>query len=253
MGTTTSRTTTTSTTITTSTTTSTTTTSTTSTSTMSTTTTTPALPCASDDDCQDNAGCFADEVNIDPLDPVIHTICHCFLGFVVDNSTADFPKTGTCNNLRTAECDDSSEVNCYEDEDLWGVCPYCRAFKHHVDHGGELDLGHYVGGEGGFLEGDPMIFEGGDDTNCNGVFLCKITEEVNPFRVGQVLSVMFFYFSCFLLEDMEPLQFLFSSGILLPELLLELCELLGIVCPGGQGKAQPASKDDIVHGVCAPC
>jgi len=108
-------------------------------------------------------------VNIDPLNPIIHTICHCFLGFVVDNSTAVFPQTGTCINLRTAECDDSSEVNCYEDEDLWGVCPYCRAFKHHVDHGGELDLGHYVSGEGDFLQGDPMIFEGGDDTNCNGV------------------------------------------------------------------------------------
>ena len=72
-------------------------------------------------------------MNIDPLDPVIHTICHCFLGFVVDNSTADFPKTGTCNNLRTAECDDSSEVNCYSDEDLWGVCPYCRVRQYRSD------------------------------------------------------------------------------------------------------------------------
>jgi hypothetical protein len=122
-----------------------------------------------EDDCQENAGCFADEeATIDPSTDEILTLCHCFLGFVLDNSTADFPKTGTCINLRTAECDKSSEVNCYEDEDFWGVCPYCRAFKHHEDHGGELDLGSYVEGEGVF-DSDPMVFEGGSDANCNGV------------------------------------------------------------------------------------
>jgi len=95
------------------------------------------------------------------------TICHCFIGFVLDNSTAEYPKTGTCINLRTATCDSSSEINCFEDTDLWGVCPYCRAFKHHEDHGGELNLGEYVSGEGDFINGDPMVFEGGDDANCN--------------------------------------------------------------------------------------
>jgi len=87
----------------------------------------------------------------------------------VDKSTASFPKSGTCINLRTHPCDDNSEVNCFENDDLWGVCPYCRAFKHHEDHGGELSLGKYAGGEGDFLNDDPMRYTGGSDENCDGV------------------------------------------------------------------------------------
>jgi hypothetical protein len=44
---------------------------------------------------------------------------------------------------------------------------FIKAFKHHEDHGGELNLGSYVSGEGDFINGDPMVFEGGDDANCN--------------------------------------------------------------------------------------
>jgi len=124
------------------------------------------LPCADNSECQENAGCFADETTFLATGELT-TLCHCYLGYVLDNSTADFPKTGTCNNLRTGQCDLTSEVNCYEDADLWGICPYCRAFKHHVDHGGELDLGTYVSGEGDIDTFDPMVFEGGSDTNCN--------------------------------------------------------------------------------------
>jgi len=82
-------------------------------------------------------------------------------------------QTGDCINLRTAECDLTEAVEekegwCYENDELWGICPYCRAYKHHTDHGGELSLGLYVSGEGVF-DTDPMKFEGGSDTNCGGV------------------------------------------------------------------------------------
>ena len=43
---------------------------------------------------------------------------------------------------------------------------FFQAFKHHSDFGGILELGNYVSGTGLFADSDPMIFEGGDDVNC---------------------------------------------------------------------------------------
>jgi len=60
------------------------------------------------------------------------------------------------------------EVNCFEDSAEWGICPYCRAYKHTDAFGGILELGNYVSGSGDFLTGDPMVFEGGDPVNCQG-------------------------------------------------------------------------------------
>jgi len=53
---------------------------------------------------------------------------------------------------------------CHETTDHWGVCPYCRAFKHTDEFGGELDLGNYVSGSG--FGSDPMVFNNGDAVNC---------------------------------------------------------------------------------------
>jgi hypothetical protein len=44
-----------------------------------------------------------------------------------------------------------------------------KAYKRQTDHGGELNLGTYVSGEGDFNTGDPMEFSGGNDTNCGTV------------------------------------------------------------------------------------
>jgi len=54
---------------------------------------------------------------------------------------------------------------CITTSDNWGICPFCRAFKYHDDHGGELSLGNYVSGTGK-ESSDMMIFSGGDSVNC---------------------------------------------------------------------------------------
>merc|ERR1739838_792215 len=149
-------------------TTTTTTTTTTSTSTPTTTTTTTTTeliaPCLSEEECQDNAGCFADEVNFDQNTQEIKTICHCFLGFYLNSTNAEYPKTGSCIDRRTTACDDESEAHCYTDGHPFGFCPYCKAYQ--SEPSGDLSLGSYVKGEGDFLTGDPMLYEGGFATDC---------------------------------------------------------------------------------------
>jgi len=54
---------------------------------------------------------------------------------------------------------------CITTADGWGICPYCRAFKFHEDHGGELSLGNYVSGTGSSIS-DPQVFLLGDSVNC---------------------------------------------------------------------------------------
>ena len=91
------------------------------TSTTTMTTSASAGQCEKDSDCQDNAGCFDD-----PTNKSVKT-CHCFLGYLLDNTTASFPKTGTCENLRTRACTgDKSKDYCITNTEGWGVCPYCR-------------------------------------------------------------------------------------------------------------------------------
>jgi len=90
------------------------------------------------------------------------------LEYVVDNTTASFPKTGDCIHYRDVPCNVNTEVNCFDDSAEWGICPYCRAYKHTDAFGGILELGNYVSGSGDFLTGDPMVFEGGDPVNCQG-------------------------------------------------------------------------------------
>ena len=92
-----------------------------------TTTTTTETPkqCLDDSDCQDNAGCFATE-EIDPLTFECVTTCHCYMGYLLDNGTASFPKTGFCEDLRTRECTGTDSDYCYENDEEWGICPYCR-------------------------------------------------------------------------------------------------------------------------------
>jgi len=124
--------------------------------------------CESEADCQANAGCFADEISGINEFGELNTICHCFLEYVVDNTTASFPRTGECIHYRDVPCNVNTEINCFEDQEEWGICPYCRAFKHTDDFGGILELGNYVSGSGDFIAGDPMVFEGGDPVNCQG-------------------------------------------------------------------------------------
>lgn len=45
-------------------------------------------------------------------------------------------------------------------------CGFFKTFKKHADNSGEIDLGTYVSGEGTY-DSDPMVFDGGDKTNCN--------------------------------------------------------------------------------------
>ena len=99
---------------------------TTSSTTSTSTTSNPAGQCERDSDCQDNAGCF-DDNEIDPITNKSMKTCHCFLGYLLDNTTASFPKTGTCENLRTRACSgDTSKDFCVTNTEGWGVCPYCR-------------------------------------------------------------------------------------------------------------------------------
>ena len=83
-----------------------------------------SIMCEKDDDCQENARCFVDELNSE-YDGMLLTVCHCFLEFYLDKSTVDLPKTGTCVDLRTESCDNTSKEHCIEDEE-GGFCPYCR-------------------------------------------------------------------------------------------------------------------------------
>ena len=101
--------------------------STTTTTTTTTTTQTP-MQCTVDTDCQDNAGCFIIEpIELDPITFEPKTTCHCKLGYLLDNSTASFPKTGFCEDLRTRACTgDTSKDYCITDKEGWGICPYCR-------------------------------------------------------------------------------------------------------------------------------
>jgi len=125
------------------------------------------MQCTTDSECQENAGCFIIEpLELDPITGAPKTTCHCGLGYLLDNSTASYPKTGTCENLRTRPCTGNTATDyCITNTEGWGVCPYCRAFKYQGDYGGELSLGTYTSGEGIF-DSDPMIFEGGDPVNC---------------------------------------------------------------------------------------
>jgi len=116
-------------------------------------------------DCQDNARCWLNEKKLQDTGE-IENLCHCDLGFLtVINGTPDdiYPKTGTCVDLRTNGCKYPNA--CLEDENKWGVCPYCRAYKDHDDHGGQLSTGNYVGGSG-TTRFDGMEFTGGSSTNC---------------------------------------------------------------------------------------
>ena len=86
------------------------------------------MQCVSDDDCQDNAGCFhIVPTEVDPITFKPKTTCQCRLGYLLDNSTASFPKTGFCENLRTRACTgDTSQDYCLTNTEGWVVCPYCR-------------------------------------------------------------------------------------------------------------------------------
>ena len=48
------------------------------------------------------------------------------MDYLLDNGTASFPKTGFCEDLRTRECTRTDSDFCYENDELWGICPYCR-------------------------------------------------------------------------------------------------------------------------------
>jgi len=79
-------------------------------------------------------------------------------------SDAVFPKTGTCIDFSTSTLNACDYPNlCIEDSDQWGICPYCRAYKHEDSQGGQLSTGTYVKGTS-----DPMEFTGGSAKNCDG-------------------------------------------------------------------------------------
>ena len=88
----------------------------------------PRDQCLKDSDCQDNAGCFLIEpLELDPITFEPKTTCHCLLGYLLDNSTVNLPKTGFCQHLRTIPCTgDTSKDYCIHNIEGWGLCPYCR-------------------------------------------------------------------------------------------------------------------------------
>eukprot|EP00090_Calanus_glacialis_P011341 TRINITY_DN19763_c0_g1_i1.p1 TRINITY_DN19763_c0_g1~~TRINITY_DN19763_c0_g1_i1.p1 ORF type:complete len:359 (-),score=86.60 TRINITY_DN19763_c0_g1_i1:58-1134(-) len=102
--------------------------------------------CCDESDCQDNAGCFQDE-----LSDTFKTYCQCYLGHSLDNSTSSLPMTGDCQDMKTQDC--SSTTACYETDD-YRMCPYC-----HVTYK-EATIGQYQSGNGIFDLDDPMIFTG---------------------------------------------------------------------------------------------
>merc|ERR1712008_410377 len=74
----------------------------TTTTTTTTTTTVPPVQCESGADCQNNAGCFADEV-------------------AIINGDGSFPTAGDCIHYKDVLCNVDTEVNCFEDSEEWGV------------------------------------------------------------------------------------------------------------------------------------
>jgi len=106
--------------------------------------------CCNESDCQDNAGCFLDE-----LSDNYKTYCQCFLGYSLDNSTSSLPSTGDCLDMTTQDC--SNPTSCY-DNDEYTLCPYCYVAKKTGLQ--ENIIGHYDSGDGSFREDDPMIFTG---------------------------------------------------------------------------------------------
>jgi len=108
--------------------------------------------CCGESDCQNNAGCFQDEVS-----DTFKTYCQCFLGYYLDNSTSSLPMTGECHSMTTQDCSTTSLSTCYENE-KYKLCPYC----HVTDKTGSEDsiIGQYDSGEGSFDNDDPMVFIG---------------------------------------------------------------------------------------------
>jgi len=108
--------------------------------------------CCGESDCQNNAGCFQDEVS-----DTFKTYCQCFLGYYLDNSTSSLPMTGECHSMTTQDCSSTSLSTCYENE-KYKLCPYC----HVTDKTGSEDsiIGQYDSGEGTFDNDDPMVFIG---------------------------------------------------------------------------------------------
>jgi len=122
--------------------------------------------CELDTDCQENAYCFLDEVHLENTGEQ-KTDCICRIGMYPElgRVPADdvYPKTGYCIDATIEGACKFPEL-CITDDYGWGICPYCRAFKYHSDHGGELSLGKYVSGHGSF--DDPQVYSEGDSVNC---------------------------------------------------------------------------------------
>jgi len=106
--------------------------------------------CCDESDCQENAGCFLDE-----LSNTFKTYCQCYLGYSLDNSTSSLPKTGDCLDMRAQDCSDPTV--CYENSE-YTLCPYCYVARKIGLK--ETIIGHYDFGEGSFSHNDPMTFTG---------------------------------------------------------------------------------------------
>jgi len=123
--------------------------------------------CQDDAECQDNALCFLDEVHLVATGETKND-CVCKLGYHPElgrNAEDDvYPKTGYCVDLTQEDACKYPDM-CIETADNWGICPYCRAFKYHDEHGGYISLGNYVSGSGSSMD-DKQTFANGDSVNC---------------------------------------------------------------------------------------
>ena len=115
--------------------------------------------CCNEDDCQENAGCFFDE-----LSATVKTYCKCFLGYYLSPDNSSMPATGECKDMKTQVCSSTSSDGCYNDED-YIIFPYCKVFEKTT---AEIALlGTYVKGEGTYDTDptDPMMYIG-PSTSC---------------------------------------------------------------------------------------
>lgn len=114
--------------------------------------------CCNESDCQNHAGCFADE-----LDTTFTTFCQCFLGYYLESSTEFLPITGECLPMNSQDCSSTSSASCY-DTDQYSICPYCHVTdKTGSDHS---IIAQYESGDGTF-DSDPMIFRGSSPSCSN--------------------------------------------------------------------------------------
>jgi hypothetical protein len=105
--------------------------------------------CEKSEDCEDNEVCYLSTKK-----------CVCNLGYIEES--------GTCMSMKSLNCTDTKSSKII-DSSYWGVHPYCSAWGNSTvfgDETGKLAFGSFQSGSG--VDGEPMVFTGGSESNCGG-------------------------------------------------------------------------------------